>query len=315
MASTIRVAATQMRAELGNIEANLNKAERLVGDAADKGAQIIILPEFFTSAAAFHSSLLNAVLPLKGKATEFLISKAKKHQAYVGGSFIASRGGERYNTFVLAMPDGSTATHDKDQPTMWENCYYLGGKDDGILNTPLGPVGAVLCWEFVRNRTVQRLLGKVDLVVGGSCWWTVPQGWPPKFFWDWNHRKNLKVMTSTPSTLSRLLGVAVIHSAHAGDFKAFMPLLPGVPYESYYLGETQIVDRSGVILARMTREKGEGVITAEITLGRATPTLSNTTSFWIPRIPTLLRLVWTYQNVHGSRYYQKAKKCGKMFIP
>jgi len=45
----------------------------------------------------------------------------------VGGSFIASRSGEHYNTFVLAMPDGSTAFHDKDQPTMWENCYYLGG--------------------------------------------------------------------------------------------------------------------------------------------------------------------------------------------
>lgn len=29
-------------------------------------------------------------------------------------------GGERYNTFVLAMPDGSTAYHDKDQPTMGE---------------------------------------------------------------------------------------------------------------------------------------------------------------------------------------------------
>ena len=135
------------------------------------------------------------------------------------------------------------------------------------------------------------------------------------FFWDWNQRKNLKVMTSTPSTLSRLLGVAIIHSAHAGDFKAFMPLLPGAPYESYYLGETQIVDRTGVILARMTREEGEGIITAEITLGRVTPTLSNTTSFWIPRLPLLLRFAWTYQNAHGSRYYRKAKKKGKMLIP
>jgi hypothetical protein len=122
-------------------------------------------------------------------------------------------------------------------------------------------------------------------------------------------------MASTPSTFSRLVGVPVIHSAHAGEFKASMPMMPGAPYESYYLGETQIVDRTGVILARMTREEGEGVITAEISLGRVTPTLSFTTSFWIPKIPTLFRLVWTYQNAHGSRYYRKAKRCGKMFIP
>ena len=141
MAKTLKAAAVQMKAVLGNVAANLEKADRLVEEAARKGAHIIILPEFFTSAAAFHPSMLDAVLPLNGKASEFLVSKAKKHQLYVGGSFIASRSGERYNTFVLAMPDGSTAFHDKDQPTMWENCYYVGGHDDGIISTPLGDHG------------------------------------------------------------------------------------------------------------------------------------------------------------------------------
>ena len=315
MAGTIRVAATQMKADLGNVVSNLEKVDRLVEEAAQKDARIIILPEFFTSGVGFHPSILMAALPFKGKATEFLVNKARKHRVYVGGSFIASRDGDRYNTFVLAMPDGSILCHDKDQPTMWENCYSLGGRDDGILNTPLGPVGAVLCWEFIRNRTVQRLLGKVDLVVGGSCWWTVPQNWPPRSFWDWHHRKNTKLMASTPAALSHLLGVPVIHSAHAGEFRASIPMMPGIPYASHYLGETQIVDRSGVIMARMTRAEGEGVITGEITLGRGTPTLSNTTSFWIPRLPLLFRLVWTYQNIHGSRYYRKAKKKGTMLIP
>lgn len=312
MAKTLKAAAVQMKAVLGNVAANLEKADRLVEEAAQKGAQIIILPEFFTSAAAFHPSMLDAVLPLNGKASEFLISKAKKHQLYVGGSFLASRSGERYNTFVLAMPDGSTAFHDKDQPTMWENCYYVGGHDDGIISTPLGQVGSALCWEFVRTRTVRRLLGKVDLVVGGSCWWTMPQGWPPRSFWDWHHHRNLNVMASTPATFSRLLGVPVIHAAHAGDFKASMPWLPGVPYESYYLGETQIVDGSGVVLARMSREEGEGVLIAKIAIGRTAPSLAPTTSFWIPRLPLLFRLVWTYQNIHGSWYYQRVKRKGAM---
>jgi len=315
MSRSIKAAAVQMTAELGDIPKNLEKADRLVEEAASRGAEIIILPEFFTSAAAFHESLLQAALPIRGQATEFLLDKAKRHQAYVGGSFISSRGGERYNTFVLAMPDGSTAYHDKDQPTMWENCYYLGGHDDGILPTPLGPIGAVLCWEFVRSRTARRLLGRVDLVVGGSCWWTVPRGWPLGRFWDWHHRKNLKVMTSTPSTLARLLGVPVVHAAHAGNFRGGMPWMPGAPYDSFYLGETQIIDASGVILTRMTREDGEGVASAEITLGRKAPSMGLTTSFWTPRLPILFRLVWTYQNVHGVRYYPRMKRRGRMNVP
>jgi predicted amidohydrolase len=312
MAVKLRVAAIQMTAILGDVAANLEKADRLVEEAAAGGAQVIILPEFFTSAAAFHPDMLHAVLPLSGKASELLVSKARKHQAYVGGSFISSRSGNRYNTFVLAMPDGATALHDKDQPTMWENCYYKGGQDDGIIPTPVGVFGTALCWEFIRNRTARRLMGRVDLVAGGSCWWTVPKGWPLKPIWEWHHARNQNVMASTPSTFARLLGVPVIHAAHAGDFKAFMPLLPGAPYESFYMGETQIVDGSGVVLSRLSRQEGEGVIVSEITTGRTSPSLGPLGTFWIPRLPLLFRIIWAYQNIHGSWYYKKALKKGSM---
>ncbi|HNY66531.1 MAG TPA: carbon-nitrogen hydrolase family protein [Deltaproteobacteria bacterium] len=315
MESPIKAGAVQMEARVGDIAGNLEKAERLLDEAASKGARLIILPEFFPSAAAFDPSLLGAALEMNGKASALLASKARQHQAYVGGSFIASREGRRFNTFVLAMPDGGTATHDKDLPTMWENCYYEPGSDDGVLDTPLGHMGAVLCWEFIRNRTVHRLLGRVDCVVGGSCWWTVPMNWPPAVFWQWLHRRNERLMAAAPSTLARILGVAVVHAAHAGSFTADMPLMPGVPYSSFFLGETQIVDRSGAIAARMRREDGEGVITADITLGRAAPSMACTAAFWIPRLPVLFRIVWTYQNIHGRRYYTRAMRGGRLNIP
>ncbi|MDI9542058.1 MAG: carbon-nitrogen hydrolase family protein [Desulfomonilia bacterium] len=308
MDRTIKAAAIQMCAEVGNIAANLDKASRLIDEAAARGARMIILPEFFPSAMAFHPALLDAAFEPDGKARELLVSKARRFQAFVGGSYIEERDGQRYNTFVLAMPDGSTASHDKDLPTMWENCYYAPGCDNGILDTPLGPLGAVLCWEFIRVRTVQRLLGKVDCVVGGSCWWSVPMNWPFKPFWQLHHRKNQGVMAITPLTLSRLLGVAVVHAAHAGEFRASMPLMPGIPYDSHYLGETQIIDRSGKIAARMKQEEGEGVIAADITLGRAGPSLQCTPSFWIPCLPVLFRMVWHYQNIYGKWYYVRSRR-------
>jgi hypothetical protein len=62
----------------------------------------------------------------------------------------------------------------------------------------------------------------------------------------------------------------------------------------------------------MSREEGEGVLIAKIAIGRTAPSLAPTTSFWIPRLPLLLRLVWTYQNIHGSWYYQRVKRKGAM---
>jgi hypothetical protein len=51
---TLRVAAIQMTPKLGAVEANLAQAEGLVREAAAEKAALIVLPEMFTSAAAFH---------------------------------------------------------------------------------------------------------------------------------------------------------------------------------------------------------------------------------------------------------------------
>jgi hypothetical protein len=56
---------------------------------------------------------------------DLLISLAKTHNGNAGGSYINWKNGDCYNTFVLAMPDGTIFFHDKDLPTMWENCYYI----------------------------------------------------------------------------------------------------------------------------------------------------------------------------------------------
>jgi hypothetical protein len=37
------------------------------------------------------------------------------------------------NAFFLATPDGIAGRHDKDIPTAWENCFYVGGTDDGLI--------------------------------------------------------------------------------------------------------------------------------------------------------------------------------------
>jgi N-carbamoylputrescine amidase len=304
----MKVAAVQMTAHLADVDYNLRRAEELLDEAFGMGCEMVILPEFFTSAVAFHRDMMKVAQPSGGPVLEMMRGAARRHNGYVGGSFIASRGGDDYNTFVLAFPDGDYAIHDKDQPTMWENCYYCGGKDHGILETPLGPVGAALCWELVRTRTVHRLRGKVDLLVGGSCWWTLPDRAIPIPGKKSIHRRNLEVMRETPVRMARMLGVPVVHAAHAQDFECSMPLLPGLPYRSFYLGETMIVDAGGEVLARLSREDGEGIITAEIEPGRMTPSEDPPDGFWIPRLPWLIRAVWGYQNLHGRLYYKRTHR-------
>lgn len=299
--STIRVAAIQMTAELANVETNLAKAERLVRDACHRKAQWVILPEFFASGMAFHPEMANVVQAADGAPAQLLRRLARQGNAVVGGSFLAWRAGNVYNTFVLALPDGRTLRHDKDHPTFWENCYYIGGGDDGVLSTPHGNVGAALCWEFIRSKTAARLKGKVNMVVGGTCWWTARDSDPP----DHPYRtRGLEMLKAAPSTLARMLGVPVIQASHAGKFEGRSWPGEPVPYPSHYLGETQIVDGRGEVLARMSWQEGEGVITASVPWGpSAGEQLPIPDRFWVPEFSERLNRQWHDALKNGHEYY------------
>ena len=298
----MRVAAIQMRAQVGAIARNLSSAEALVREAFRRGAQWVILPEFFPSAVAFTPAMLSALQPLEGPALELMRRLAREQDGIVGGSFIAQSGKDCFNSFLLVFPNGRYFRHDKDLPTMWENSYYVGGSDDGILDTPAGPVGVAMCWELIRSRTARRLLGRVDLVVGGSCWWDLRLPVSPRYAGDQEQLRAL--LRNAPAHLARMLGVPVVHASHAGEFEGLTPGNESMPYVSRYLGETQITDGVGRVLARMTCEDGEGVITADITPGKvAGASAPIPENFWTGELPSMAAKAWEHLNPLGRQYY------------
>jgi len=298
----LKVAAVQMRAQVGAVARNLSSAESLVREAFRRGARWVILPEFFPSAVAFTPAMLSAWQPLEGPPLQLMRRLAREYDGVVGGSFIAKSGKDCFNSFLLVFPNGHYFRHDKDIPTMWENSYYIGGSDDGVLSTPDGSVGVAMCWELIRSQTARRLLGKVDLVVGGSCWWDLRLPVPPKYAEDQARLRDL--LKNAPVHLARMLRVPVIHASHAGEFEGLTPGRESVSYVSRYLGESQITDGNGQVLARMTYEDGEGVITADITPGQvAGDSAPIPDDFWTDTLPSGAAMAWESLNPLGRQYY------------
>lgn len=304
----IRVAAIQMTPVLGDLQANLAQAERLVVQAQRLGAEWIVLPEMFTSAAAFHPDILSTIQPLDGSPLQMMRRLARQGGSVIGGSYLAVRDGDVYNTFVLVFPDGSAVTHDKDQPTYWENCFYRGGRDDGVLATPIGNIGAALCWELIRSRTLRRMYDRVQMVLGSSCWWTLSDDIGAD---NPLRAANLKMLQDAPVHCARMLGVPVVHASHAGRFEGFFsPDLPDVPYASRYLGETMIVDAAGDVLVRLDAAQGADVAVADVRL--ADPpvlTMAIPEGFWIPPgMPVPWKDSWERWLVSGAHYYATVTK-------
>ena len=153
---SVRVAAVQIEGRAGDLAHNLRQAEALAADALARGAKIVALPEFFTTPCYVHPRIHEAIVGIDNPAKDMLVRLARQHGAYVGGSMLMRRGQDVYNTYCLAGPDGRVQMHDKDQPTMWENCYYVAGNDDGVVETDYGAAGLAVCWELVRWRTIKR---------------------------------------------------------------------------------------------------------------------------------------------------------------
>jgi len=84
-------------------------------------------------------------------------------------------------------------------------------------------------------------------------------------------------------------------------------LVPGneaVPYVSRFLGEAQITDGQGNVLARLAYEDGEGIITADIAPGRIEGDLAPTPEgFWAVDLPPKTLQIWDHLNRLGREYY------------
>lgn len=335
---TQRVAAVQFEPKLGDVNVNLARAEVLVREALGKGAHWIVLPEFFPTGTAMHPVLFDSYQPLDGRPMQMLKQLATTGKAYVCGSFMARSGADAYNTMVVACPDGELLTHDKDYPTMiFESAFYAAGEDatyveqlskagastssdriparaantpDGLFSHGNRSIGAAVCWEIVRMRTAKRLVGKVDVVVASSGWWTADPGrtWPglskDQAQAGWNEHQSL--IDTAPQRFARMIGAPVIHANFTGPNPGFVSISFDREANGRYLGSSQIVDGQGKTIARMGTE--EGVLLAELTLARTPPTEEITDDFWMQEVSDSMRRRWATTGAVGRDHYIKSTR-------
>jgi predicted amidohydrolase len=301
----MRMAAVQLEAVMGDVAANLERCERLADAAAAAGAEWIVLPEFFTTGSGFREDLAGAAVAADGAATALLRDLARRHGATVGGSFLCrDLDGEVRNAFLLSDPNGRIiGRHDKDLPTMWENCLYIGGEDDGIIDAGDMRVGVGMCWELMRTQTARRLRGQVDVVVGGSFWLSIPP-WPPATVFRRLETTNARTAAVVAERFGRFVGAPVVHAAHCGPLECRIPWTP-LTYRGFVQGGALVADADGNVLARRDRRDGAGFAIADVQPGRVAPADPLPQGFWLDRRGVVPAFMWHYQREHGKRWYAR----------
>ena len=176
MSERTRVAAVQTIAG-GDVAENLAQAEALVAEAAEQGAQLILLPEYFGILGARATDKLAAKeRDGAGPQQDFLSRMARLHEAIViGGSVpIASDDPGRVRSACLVYgPDGARiARYDKIHLFRFsqgsedydETRTIEPGDAPVAFDAPCGRVGLSICYD-VRFPELYRALGECALLL------------------------------------------------------------------------------------------------------------------------------------------------------
>jgi len=163
-----KVAVVQASPVVFDRERTLEKLSALAREAAQQGAQLVLFPEAFVSGyprgldfGAVIGSRTDAgredfrrywesSVDVPGPAVDHLSRIARSNSIYLVVGVIERDAGTLYCTVLFFAPDGSfLGKHRKLMPTASERLVW--GFGDGstlpVFATPLGKLGAVICWE------------------------------------------------------------------------------------------------------------------------------------------------------------------------
>jgi predicted amidohydrolase len=180
MKSNVRVAAIQM-ISTDNVTENLNQAQQYVRQAADEGAQLIVLPEYFCIMGQTDQDKLAIAETLNnGPIQSFLSDLAQDLGVWIGGGTIpikTSNPEKIFNTHIVFNNKGESICHynkihlfgfERGAEKFDESKTILPGNQPVTFEGPAGKTGVSICYDL-RFPELYRSMGAVNLIVVPSA--------------------------------------------------------------------------------------------------------------------------------------------------
>jgi N-carbamoylputrescine amidase len=156
---TIRLGLVQ-QADAGTREKNLERAEGLVREAAEQGAEVVCLQELFATGyvpLVEDPDRFGLAEPVPGATTDRMGELADALDTVIVAPVFEERApGVYHNTACVLDADGSLAgryrkMHIPHDPNFHEKYYFTPGDPDedgfGTVDTAAGRLGVLVCWD------------------------------------------------------------------------------------------------------------------------------------------------------------------------
>ena len=153
---TLKTALIQQH-NVADTQDNIRRLTNSIKDAADQGAQLVVLQELHNSLYFCQTEDVNQfdlAEPIPGPSTDYYAQLAKEQGIVLVTSLFERRAAGLYhNTAVVFDKDGTIAgcyrkMHIPDDPAYYEKFYFTPG-DLGFhpIDTSVGRLGVLACWD------------------------------------------------------------------------------------------------------------------------------------------------------------------------
>lgn len=165
---------------------NLDKAEHMIADSVNKGANLVALQELFHTTyfcREINQDYFRWAEAIPGPATERFCKIAKQlNTVILLPLFEREAPGVYYNTMVVIEADGTILgiyrkMHIPDDPGFYEKYYFTPG-DLGfkVFQTSIGNIGTLICWDqwFPEAARLTAMKG-ADILIYPTAIGTLPE--------------------------------------------------------------------------------------------------------------------------------------------
>jgi predicted amidohydrolase len=169
----VRIGMGQLLVEGGEPRRNLERAKRMIGEAAQGGCRIILLPETLDLAWT-HPSAKTEAQPIPGPHSDLLCGEVAKNRIYICAGLTEKLGGKVFNTAIFIGPDGNILLkYHKINLLTVEQEFYQVGQTLNVIDTEFGKIGVNICADnYIDGLSIGHTLARMgaQLILAPSSW-------------------------------------------------------------------------------------------------------------------------------------------------
>jgi predicted amidohydrolase len=226
----ILAAAIQMPAAPRQVAANIARADALLRQAHDAGAELAVLPEMFNTGYGMMPDYGPFAEDRDGPTLRHLRDRARQWRMAIAAGFVERDGRHLYDALAFCEPEGPVHVYRKRHLVFWERFRFRPGRGPLVVPTRWGRIGFAICADMIYRRVWRDYRGRIDLAIVSAAWPDFADRETGRRHWLFGHVGPLS--GAIPAKVAVDLGIPVVFANQCGATSTLIPVL-----------RTQIADR------------------------------------------------------------------------